>query len=106
MVVVRPVLALHSTSARISASSCGKLVCLLPKPTNRLARKIDPDALDLRIEFERVLAHLTAIARLLVSAKWRGGIEHVVGIDPDDAGLHSFSKAVRACDVARPDAGG
>src|SRR6266571_1521397 len=78
---------------------------LFPKPPDRFARQIDPHALHLRIEFQRVLAHLAAITRLLVTAKWRRGIEHIEGIDPDNARLDLLCKAVRARDVARPDAG-
>src|SRR5882672_6884631 len=78
---------------------------LLPKPTNRPPREIDPDAFDLRIEFQRVLAHLASVARLLVTTKRRSRIRHVVGIDPDSAGFDRAREAMGPRDVARPDAG-
>ena len=59
----------------------------------------------LRVHLERVLAHLSAVTRLLVTAEGRSGIEHVVGIDPDHAGLDLFRETMRARDVAGPDAG-
>ena len=40
---------------------CGKLVCLFSKPTDWLTRQINPHALHLRVEFQRVLAHLASV---------------------------------------------
>src|SRR2546427_11679708 len=78
----------------------------LSKPTDRLTRKINPHALHLGVELERVLAHLAAVARLLVTTERRSGIEHVVGIDPNDSGFHRASEPMRTRDVARPDTRG
>jgi hypothetical protein len=52
-----------------------------------------------------VLAHFAAVPGLFVTTERRCRIEHVVGVDPDDSGLHGFGKPVGARDVARPDAG-
>src|SRR5262249_25213343 len=79
---------------------------LLSKPTNRLAGEIDPDTLYLRVQFERVLAHLASVARLLVAPERRCGIEHVVSIDPDDARFDCPSEAMCPRDIARPDSRG
>ena len=38
------------------------LLALLPEPANRTPGEIDPDALDLRVQVERVPAHLAAVA--------------------------------------------
>jgi len=35
---------------------------LLPEPTNGPSGEIDPNALDLRVKVERVLAHLAPVA--------------------------------------------
>ena len=51
-----------------------------------------------------MLAHFAAIAGLFVTTKWRRGIEHVEGVNPDYAGLDLFCEVVRARNVARPDA--
>src|SRR5258708_3686613 len=56
-----------------------------PKPADRLARKINPDALDLSVKFQRMLAHLASIPGLFVAAKRRSRVHHVIGIDPDGA---------------------
>ena len=71
---------------------CGSPDSLFAEPSNRLARKIDPDTLHLRVEFQSVTAHLAAITGLLVTAKRRSGIEHVVGIDPDKTGLDGLGE--------------
>src|SRR5215210_4547116 len=96
-----------SDSARADAPSSFRLhpSALLVKPADGLAGKIDPHALDLRVEVEGVAAHLAAVAGLLVAAEGRGGVEHVVGVNPDHAGLDLPGEAVGARDVARPDAG-
>src|SRR5215213_2053744 len=77
---------------------------LLPVPANRLAREVNPDALDLRVHLQRVLAHLAAVAGLFEAAEGRGGVEHIEGVDPDGPGVNLPGEAVRADDVARPDA--
>jgi hypothetical protein len=43
---------------------------------------------------------------LFVTAKGRSGIEHVVGIDPNDSGMDFFGKTMGPRDVARPDSSG
>src|ERR671917_485253 len=69
---------------------------LLVEPADGLAGEIDPDALDLRVEVEGVAAHLAAVAGLLEAAEGRGGVEHIEGVDPDDAGLDLLGEAVGA----------
>src|SRR5687768_4938104 len=78
-----------------SASVC-KLLFLLTKPANRLAGKINPHALYVCIHLQSMLAHFPAVARLLVATKRRCGIEHVIGVDPDNAGFDFLSKPVSA----------
>ncbi len=47
-----------------------------------LLLEVDPHALDFRVVVERIRAHLAPDARLLVTAKRRRRIEHVVAVDP------------------------
>src|SRR6185436_6138038 len=81
----------------------------LPRAASReqdLRIQIHPDTLDLRVVLERMRAHFATEAAVLVTAKWRGGIVHIVGVDPDGARLKLASDVVRLLDVPRPDAGG
>src|SRR5690606_30706808 len=68
--------------------------------------EIDPHALDLRVQVERVLPELAPVAGLLVAAERGRGVEGVIGVDPDGARLDATRDAVGALDVARPDSGG
>src|SRR5215216_5793094 len=81
-------------------------LALLPEPANRAAREIDPDALHLRVQIQRVPAHLAPVARLLITTKGRRCIEHVEGIDPDNTRLDLFRETMRARDVPGPDSSG
>src|SRR2546423_3945221 len=90
----------------VSSSLASLIRCLLPEPADGLAGEVNPDALALRVHLKGVLAHLASIAGLLVAAEGRGRVHHVVGVYPDDARLYLAREAVRARDVARPDASG
>src|SRR5689334_14939646 len=68
--------------------------------------EIHPDRLDLRVQLESSLAHLTPEAALLVATKRRRRVEHVVAVDPDRTRLEAVGEAMRLVDVARPDGGG
>ena len=53
----------------------------------------------------RLLAEIVADAGILGAAEGQGGVQHIVDIDPDIAGLEPPDEAMDAADVARPDAG-
>src|SRR5262249_15077481 len=78
---------------------------LFAEPSNRLARKIDPDTLHLRVKLQGLFTHFPAVTRLLVATKGRSSIEHVEGIDPHHAGLYLLRKTMSPRDVPRPNAG-
>src|SRR5205823_5108705 len=58
-----------------------------------------------QIIVENCLSHLTAPARLFVSAKWQRRIEDVVAVDPYRPGLEACSQRMRFADIAGPDSG-
>src|SRR5690606_10838820 len=68
--------------------------------------QVDPYALDLGVQLERVEPELAALARLLVAAERGCRIERMVRVDPDGPRLQSAGDAVRALHVPRPDPGG
>src|SRR5436305_4168450 len=94
------------TANKNSSSRCrgSSRLELFAEPADGPAREVNPDALDLRVHLQRVLAHLAAVAGLLVAAEGRGRVHHVVGVYPDDARLYLAGETVGARDVARPDA--
>src|SRR5262245_11794801 len=80
---------------------------LAPRPETKSRGRLDPQphALHLRVQVERVATELTAVAALLVAAERRGGVEHVVAVDPHGTGPDGARHPVRLAHVARPDAG-
>src|SRR5690606_11453628 len=77
-----------------------------PAVPRAASAQVDPYALDLRVQLERVEPELAALARLLVAAERGRRIERMVGVDPDGPGLQLARDAVRTLHVARPDPGG
>src|SRR5688572_11448496 len=63
---------------------------LFSKPTNRLSGQVNPHALNMRVQVERVPAHLAAVARLFVTAEGRRCIEHVESVNPNNSGFDLF----------------
>jgi hypothetical protein len=59
--------------------------------------------LDLGVIPQRVFAQFAADAGHLEAAEGGGGVEDVVAVDPDRAGLELGGEAVGLADVARPD---
>src|SRR3954463_5743912 len=68
--------------------------------------QINPDTLHLRVVLECVSAHLAAETALLVAAKWRRRIVHVVGIDPHCPSVKLACDVMRLLDVPSPHACG
>src|SRR5215218_8654656 len=68
--------------------------------------EIHPDRFDLRVVLERVGAHFSAEAALLVAAERGRRIVDVVSVDPDGSRLELPRHVVCFLDVAGPDAGG
>lgn len=75
---------------------------LFSEPTYWFAGKIHPHALHLSVELEGMFAHLSAVARLFEPAEWRGGIEHIECVNPNDTRMDLLREAVGAHDVPRP----
>src|SRR5437016_10600590 len=75
-------------------------------PVGRAPSYLEPDALHLRVEVERVAAELASVAALLVAAEGRARVEHVVAVDPHRPRAQRARHAVRLAHVARPDPGG
>src|SRR5438552_11637269 len=75
-------------------------------PVGRAASYLEPDALYLRVEVERVAAQLAPVAALLVAAEGRTRVEDVVAVDPHRSGADGARHPVRLADVTRPHAGG
>src|SRR5438445_11253265 len=67
---------------------------------------LQPYALHLRVQVERIAPELPPVAALLVAAKGRGRVEDVVAVDPHRPGAERARHPVRLAHVARPDAGG
>src|ERR1043165_9873147 len=89
----------------MNTNLCNLWMGLLSEPANGPTREIDPNALHLRVKFERVLAHLAAAALMLVTTKGRRCVEHIEGIDPDHARFDLFRETMRARDVPGPNPG-
>src|SRR5688572_22117543 len=68
-------------------------------------REIHPDALVLGVRVHGDGAELAAPAGRLVAAERERRVVHVVGVDPDGAGLEAVRDLHRALDVLRPDRG-
>src|SRR5258705_5552744 len=54
-------------------------------PSYAIRSHLDPDALHLRVQIERVARELAPVAALLVAAERRDDVEHVVAVDPHAA---------------------
>src|SRR5205814_394430 len=67
---------------------------------------LQPHALHLRVEVDRVAAELAPVAALLVAAEGRARIEHIVAVDPHRARADGARHPVRLAHVARPHPGG
>src|SRR5262249_635038 len=72
---------------------------------NSKLREVDPDALDLRVFLQCVVAALAAETRLLVAAEGQAGVVEVVRVDPNRACLQGLGRPERFLDVPRPDGG-
>jgi hypothetical protein len=70
---------------------------------NHLTMRFDAAA-QLGVGQNTLPAQFEADARLLVSTKRQGQVEHIVGVDPDRTGLQRIEIAVRAIDILGPDA--
>src|ERR1700694_5486456 len=70
------------------------------------SRKTEPHGLDLRVELERVGAHLASVAARLEAAERDGGVDEAVVVDPYGAGPKLPADAMGARDVPGPHAGG
>src|SRR5712692_8084546 len=55
---------------------------------------------------EDFLAHLAAPAGLLVTTEWESGVEDIVAVDPDGAGLQPLRHFVCHAAISCPDTGG
>src|SRR4029453_11043513 len=79
---------------------------LIANREKSLLVQLHPDTLDLRVVLEGMGAHFTPESALFVAAKWRGGIIHIVGVNPDRPRLKLAGDVVGLLDVACPDSGG
>src|SRR5688500_2465207 len=64
--------------------------------------EVDPYALDLGVQIERVLPQLTAEAGLFVTTERRCGVARMIRIHPHRAGFQVAREAMGRLDVARP----
>src|SRR3954463_13542630 len=74
-------------------------------PVPRLAHR-HSDGFYFRVIAQRVFAEFAADAGHFEAAEGGGGVEDVVAVDPDGAGLELGGHAVGLADVAGPDGGG
>src|SRR5215475_15171554 len=74
-------------------------------PGRYLRVHVHPHALHLRVLAHRLEAHLAAVAGTADAAERRAGVDALVAVDPDHAGLDGLGDAVGALDVAGPQAG-
>src|ERR1700730_5058367 len=65
----------------------------------------DTHGLDLGVQIEDLVAHFAAPPGLLVAAEGQCGVEDVVAVDPDGAGVPPFGHAVGSAQVLGPDPG-
>src|SRR5690606_3953109 len=74
-----------------------------PRPASA---QVDPYALDLGVQLERVEPELATLARLLVTTERGRRVERMIGVDPDRSRLQPARDAVCTLHVPRPHAGG
>src|SRR5579862_1685970 len=72
-------------------------------PVERLVVGRDHHALDVEVVVEALGAEFAADAGIVDAAPGRSGIEAMMVVDPDDAGLHFRRQAMGARDVAGAD---
>src|SRR5262245_26901701 len=83
------------------AASAGCRSLNLRKPAG--STQLDRYRLDFRVVLQRGLTVLSAEAGHLEAAKRRGGVHHVVAVDPHRSGLDLAGEQVRLVDVLGPD---
>src|SRR5829696_4564252 len=90
-------MSMRSCRARIAASALTVVVAM--------SAHLHPDALGLREFVQRGLTEVAAMPGLLDTAVGDRRIDHLVRVHPDGADAQRAARAVRAREVARPDAG-
>src|SRR5690606_22591075 len=63
---------------------------------------VHPDRLRLGVFAHRLEAHLAAVAGLAEAAEGRAGMDPLVAVDPDHAGVDAAGEAMGALKVPRP----
>src|ERR1700739_3989203 len=86
----------------VSSSTKDFPSCFKTAP-NASKLQLDGDGFDFRVVRQPVFAEFAADARLLVAAKWRGRVEHVITIYPNRAGAYAIGDGMSLGDVLGPD---